>query len=69
MEKKLTSHNSNCVVKPGSKKHRGITPFIETPCEGKYISYDSKKSEEIPANKLFALFTADIIKEEVIFIR
>ena len=46
----------------------GILPFKQTPCEGQFEE-DKEKSEKLQASDLFSKFTADIIKEEVIFTR
>ncbi|MEO6819922.1 MAG: hypothetical protein ABI266_00200 [Ginsengibacter sp.] len=57
------------IVSSSIQKFQGIKIFQQTPCEGRFIFDDSADLDDLPANKLFALFTADIIKEEVIFTR
>ncbi|MEO6218826.1 MAG: hypothetical protein ABIO81_00255 [Ginsengibacter sp.] len=51
----------------------GFLPFIETPSDEYEQSKDADKSDKdhcrINAFELFSIFTADIIKEEVLFIR
>jgi hypothetical protein len=46
----------------------GIFPFTEKPSNEHFIQQDKAK-DEIQASDLFSLFTADIIKEEVVFTR
>lgn len=47
----------------------GILPYTETPGCSKYESDAEVVKDEIRAPDLFALFTANIIKEETLFIR
>lgn len=44
-------------------------PFIETPAEGRYQSQDKGGEKMLVAYDLFSLFTADIIKKDIIFYR
>ena len=47
-----------------------ILPFTERPSEeNKGLSDDKEACEEINATELFAIFTADIIKQKVLFTR
>lgn len=48
-------------------KRDNILPFTETPSDER--SSQNKSSHPLDAVGLFSLFTADIIKEEVIFTR
>jgi hypothetical protein len=52
------------------KKNRldDIIPFPEMPSRNKYKNKD-KDENELAASDLFSHFTADIIKQDVIFIR
>ncbi len=46
-----------------------IKPFKEKPSLEKELSEEDFKKDNLPATDLFSLFTANIIKEEVIFTR
>lgn len=49
-----------------------VLPFTEYPAENKYLGAtdtDDKLSDKTNAVDLFSLFTADIIKHDVVFIR
>lgn len=52
-----------------SLKIKGIKPFTEKPCKNYFDQKDENAKDEIRACDLFSYFTADIIKQEVIFIR
>ena len=60
-------------IKSGLTVNDGISPFAEKPSCDDHLQEDEisevKISKRIHAADLFSLFTADIIKEEVIFIR
>ena len=49
----------------------GITPFKEEPSTEKFGKADgnSTSTNQIHASDLFSMFTADIIKEQVVFTR
>jgi len=47
----------------------GILPFTEKPSNKHLSERNETAKDEIPASDLFSLFTADIIKEEIIFTR
>lgn len=49
----------------------GILPFTETPSNSQYTTdeKDENSKNEMKASDLFSLFTADIIKEEIVFTR
>lgn len=49
----------------------GILPFTETPSNSQYTNdeKDENSKNEMKASDLFSLFTADIIKEEIVFTR
>ncbi|HJY23440.1 MAG TPA: hypothetical protein VJ279_11165 [Hanamia sp.] len=51
----------------------GILPFTETPSfshfEDKFEDKEDGSRKEMKASDLFSLFTADIIKEEIVFTR
>ena len=46
-----------------------ICPFKERPSVDTKIRNEKKEDNSLKANDLFSIFTADIIKEEVIFTR
>jgi len=46
-----------------------ILPFTEKPSNAHFAQKEKVMSEEIEAYDLFSLFTANIIKEEVVFTR
>jgi hypothetical protein len=46
-----------------------LLPFKELPCEDAFPINKEQKKEELGAVDLFSRFTADIIKEEVVFTR
>ncbi len=47
----------------------GIFPFTEKPSNEHFVQQEKDIKDEIQACDLFSLFTADIIKEEVVFTR
>lgn len=47
----------------------GIFPFTESPSVDKITTKEKEKKNKLCASDLFSLFTADIIKEDVIFTR
>ena len=49
-------------------KLSSIKPFLERPSTDRLLDQQEKK-DELAAADLFSLFTADIIKEKVIFTR
>ena len=69
----------NKTIKKGKQKLRvllshvqlsSILPFTETPSERQYDGDSKEKdNDKLQASDLFSMFTADIIKEEVIFTR
>ena len=56
---------------PAFPKHRltDILPFTESPSRNRYQSNATKNKKELAASDLFSMFTANIIKEDVIFTR
>ncbi|HSV11072.1 MAG TPA: hypothetical protein VLI68_09900 [Hanamia sp.] len=46
-----------------------ILPFTEKPSNAHFATKEKVNNDEIEANDLFSLFTANIIKEEVVFTR
>lgn len=70
MEADLKYEDESYAVKTAVKTYGGIRPFTQLPSEGKYNKANAEiEGEKIKATQLFSLFTADIIKEEVIFTR
>ena len=47
----------------------GILPFAETPADDRALENKETTKNEMKANDLFSLFTADIIKEQTVFTR
>lgn len=68
MDNKVTV-NKLTYSKTSFQSYQGIKPFHEKPCESRFRYDDPIESDEIEATKLFSIFTADIIKEEVLFTR
>jgi hypothetical protein len=50
----------------GRRLRAGMKPFTERPAEDRI---EAKRDNRIGAADLFSLFTADIIREEVVFTR
>ena len=50
-------------------KLSSIKPFLERPSTDRLLDEQQEKKDELCAADLFSLFTADIIKEKVIFTR
>lgn len=46
-----------------------ILPFTENPPVNSQLNKNKEKNNELAASDLFSLFTADIIKEDVVFTR
>lgn len=73
MEKKLTQKAKDGVRKiqqtiSQTVRREGIFPFTERPSDEKMPSGQKEKGK-LNADDLFSLFTADIIKKDVIFTR
>ncbi len=64
----MTPIKTKRTVKKPSSFLDGILPFTEKPSNEHFSEKDAVKNE-IEASDLFSLFTANIIKEEVTFIR
>ena len=68
---KLKLHSS--ILKKNFKNSQaimeGILPFTETPSFSHFEDKDDNHRNEMKASDLFSLFTADIIKEEIVFTR
>jgi len=70
MDTKLIPQKIRTTIKKSLTLFEGILPFTEKPSDKHFSeSHDKNTNEEINASELFSLFTADIIKEEVIFTR
>ena len=56
---------------PAFPKHKltDIIPFTERPSRNRYRNNARKNKKELAAFDLFSMFTANIIKEDVIFTR
>lgn len=46
-----------------------IVPFAEKPSEKKYDSTGEENKKGLAASDLFSIFTADIIRQDVVFTR
>jgi len=68
MSKKLQHTKKKMHASIKKSKWDDIIPFPEMPSRNKYKNKDNNKNE-LAASDLFSLFTADIIKEDVIFTR
>ena len=70
MDTKVFPQMIKTTIKKSLTLFEGILPFTEKPSD-KHLSevHDNSNKEDINATELFSLFTADIIKEEVIFTR
>ena len=67
-----TTHSESLVITHSIFKNSpdNLTSFTERPSLNRYsIIETGSQSKIINANELFSLFTANIIKEKVIFIR
>ena len=68
MAKKLQHTEKKMPASIKKNRLNDIIPFPEMPSRNKYKSKD-KNENELAASDLFSHFTADIIKEDVIFTR
>ncbi len=57
------------IAKKSIRIMEGILPFTEKPSSRHFNDKEENGINEIRASDLFSFFTADIIKEEVIFTR
>lgn len=57
------------IIKKSFRITDGILPFTEIPCINYFQQKDENNRDELKAIELFSYFTADIIKEQVIFTR
>jgi hypothetical protein len=65
----MAPHKIKRTSKNNSQFLDGILPFTEKPSNQYFNEKDDMKHQEIQASDLFSLFTANIIKEEVTFVR
>jgi hypothetical protein len=63
IEKKLTLLLQKC------RLNDILVPFQEKPCEDTFPINKEEKKENLGAADLFSRFTADIIKEDIVFTR
>jgi len=70
MKAKLYFRKTKKAALVSSSSSRKISFFVEKPSSG-YFGLDSAEhqNDNLKAHDLFSLFTADIIKQEIIFIR
>lgn len=70
MLKKLSPKRLKTKIKKSFSLMEGILPFTEKPSESYFLpKEENRENTSLKAHDLFSLFTADIIKEEVIFTR
>lgn len=70
MLEKLNPKKITTKIKKTFSLIEGILPFTEKPSENHFLSKeDNSENTSLKAHDLFSLFTADIIKEEIIFTR
>ena len=68
MVKKSSIQNIKIISYLRNVKLSSIKPFLERPSSDRILDEQEKK-DELCAADLFSLFTADIIKEKVVFTR
>jgi len=58
-------------VSAARKKNRlmDMLPFVEKPSRNRYGNKNGESKKELIASDLFSIFTADVIKQDVIFTR
>lgn len=66
--KKMTPQKLK-TIKNSMSTIEAILPFTEKPSNAHFAQKEKVMSDEIEAYDLFSLFTANIIKEEVVFTR
>ena len=57
------------IIKKSFRVFEGILPFTEKPCSNYFAKKEESEKQHMEASELFSLFTANIIKEEVVFVR
>ncbi|MDQ2718663.1 MAG: hypothetical protein M3Z26_02700 [Bacteroidota bacterium] len=68
----VTSPKLTSLIRKSTTIIEGILPFKEKPSKNNFLNKSNEEGYEsngVEAYDLFSLFTADIIKEEVIFTR
>jgi hypothetical protein len=66
----MTSVKNKRTTKKPNRILDGILPFTEKPSNQYFNEKDDElAADEIHASDLFSFFTADIIKEKVVFVR
>ena len=66
--KKMIPQNLK-TIKNSMRSIEAILPFTEKPSNAHFAQKQKVSNDEIEACDLFSLFTANIIKEEVVFTR
>ncbi len=67
--KTITSPKLRIAMKRSLSLVEGILPFTQKPSNNHFEVKEDNPNDEMKASDLFSLFTADIIKEQVIFTR
>jgi len=65
----MTSVKNKRAIKKPTRLLDGILPFTEKPSNQYSEEKDEHVMNEIQASDLFSFFTANIIKEKVVFVR
>lgn len=65
----ITQTKIKTSIKKSLNAMEGILPFTEKPSNSYLEQKEENNKNEMKASELFSFFTADIIKEEVIFTR
>lgn len=65
----MTPLKNKRTIKKQTRLLDGILPFTEKPSNHRFNEKEEHPMDEIQASELFSFFTANIIKEEVTFIR
>ena len=68
MEKKTNEMRFNSLSKVSTTELEEVIPFTQTPSENQFDDHQNIKNE-LRASDLFSFFTANIIKEEIVFTR
>ena len=68
MEKKIRKENYEGVSKEVTSERDEVISFTQTPPENQFDDHTNFKND-IRASDLFSFFTANIIKEEIVFTR
>lgn len=68
MKKKNAKQHFESIPQDLTPEMDNVVPFTQTPSENQFDDHENIKNE-LRASDLFSYFTANIIKEEIIFTR